>query len=150
MTVWFASLGLEVPDVARLLQHKLHTRPHTLEAFWNKMKRINEEQVGHGYPPLCNPGMVDWDKAAVDDFLIRQTNDTYLLKHLLWFGHEHICLLATVCPGTASLDTSFANKAMMTVPRHTSTRNPGHGGYPTRVGRVSLETLQVLGSSISV
>lgn len=77
------------------------------------MDRINQEEAERGRPRLCGRDMLDWDRAAVDNFLILRTDDTDLLDHLLWFGEEHLGLLRTVHPGIASLDYSFADSTMV-------------------------------------
>ncbi|CAD6589483.1 MAG: hypothetical protein ASARMPRED_004104 [Alectoria sarmentosa] len=95
LAVFFCSRGLEVPDVANLIEYKLHRRPRRREGFKSQMDKINLEELRNGRRPLCRNYMADWDIGAVDDFIIRQTDDTDLLRRLLWFGNEHIPLLET-------------------------------------------------------
>ncbi|CAF9921714.1 MAG: hypothetical protein ALECFALPRED_001865 [Alectoria fallacina] len=140
VAVFFCSRGIEVPDVANLIEYKLHRRPRRREGFKSQMDKINLEELRNGRRRLCINYMADWDMAAVDDFIIRQTDDTDLLRRLLWFGNEHIPLLETVRPITTSLDTSFADSTMASVPRHTSKRDPGPGRYATREGQVDPAT----------
>ena len=150
LAVFFCSRGLEVPDVANLIEYKLHRRPRRREGFKSQMDKINLEELRNGRRPLCRNYMADWDIGAVDDFIIRQTDDTDLLRRLLWFGNEHIPLLETVRPIIASLDTSFADNTMASVPRYTSKRDPAPAKYATREGQVDLATREGLRYSISV
>ncbi|KAL9138305.1 MAG: hypothetical protein Q9175_000488 [Cornicularia normoerica] len=95
MFVWFSALGLETLDIANLVAYRLRRPPRRIEGFWSQVKTINQQEAGRGRPRLCNGSVVDWDRAAVDNFLINLTDDTDLLEYLLYFGHEHIWLLDT-------------------------------------------------------
>ena len=74
------------------------------------MERYNQYLEHIGLQRVCNWGMSDWYRAAVDDFLIRSTPDTRWLEDLLTFHRQYDRLLRMVCPGTAFL-ASFTLKA---------------------------------------
>ena len=98
IAAWFLSRGLETRDVADIMTHRLHRQPRTLTAFITRMEQLNSDLARRGYPELCTKGMFDWDKHAVDDFLIRSTNDRRLLNDLLWFDGGDTWLLNEVSP----------------------------------------------------
>ena len=109
LSVYLLARGFESPDVARILSYKLHRPLRSKEAFFPRMTKLNLRQAHLGLPPLCLPNMVDWNTVAVDDFLLRLTNDTDQLENLLWFDREYLSLLHTVSLGKqASLARSFA------------------------------------------
>ncbi|KAF6232914.1 hypothetical protein HO173_008877 [Letharia columbiana] len=93
--VWFSALGLAIPDIARIIEYKLGRPTRHPRGYFRQMDRINQEEAERGRPRLCGRDMLDWDRAAVDNFLILRTDDTDLLDHLLWFGEEHLGLLRT-------------------------------------------------------
>ena len=99
---WFQSLGLEFLDVALLVHHRLNTPTRTLPGAISNMKHINEEQWRKGYPPMCDLGMLDWNKTAVVDYLIRLTDDENLLANLLWFDQQDVWMLISVGPTSYS------------------------------------------------
>ena len=98
MIVGFGVLGIESPDIGRLTAHRLNRPLRHKNAIDNQMNRINNGQSQRGYPILCTPGMADWDKAAVHEYLIRMTDDANLLANLLWFDNRHLPLLKEVGP----------------------------------------------------
>lgn len=98
MIVGFGVLGIEPPDIGRLISYRLNRPLRNKEAINNQMNRINNGQLQRGYPILCTVGMADWDKTAVDDYLIRMTDDVNLLERLLWFDNRHLPLLKEVSP----------------------------------------------------
>ena len=103
MLVYMNSRGFELVDVAQIIAYKLHRPARRIDACLNRMKRINEHRVQDRLPRLCDDGMANWDRAAVDDYLMHSTYDTHLLKDLLTFHTRYIPLLRAVCPPTASL-----------------------------------------------
>lgn len=103
MLAYFHSRGFEISDVARIMEYKLQRRARTQRECMRRMERINQHRVRDRLPRLCEDGMANWDRAAVDDYLIHSTYDTQLLKELLTFHTRYIPLLRAVCPPTASL-----------------------------------------------
>ena len=103
MLAYFHSRGFEILDVARIMEYKLQRPARTQRECMRRMERINQQRVRDRLPRLCEDGMANWDRAAVDDYLIHSTYDTQLLKDLLTFHTRYIPLLRAVCPPTASL-----------------------------------------------
>ena len=101
VAVWFLSRGIEIPDVARIMTHRLHSPTRNKRTITLYMDRIfNPSLALQGYPQVCTPGMLDWDKDAVDDFIIRMTNDRYRLLDILRFSnHDKILLEEAGPPG---------------------------------------------------
>ena len=97
MMIFFCSRGLEILEIADLIHYKFQTRSRSRAGFFLKMESINREEARQGRRLSCLPGMADWDWAAVDDFLIRLTNDPNLFTDLLWFRQELVLLLRTAC-----------------------------------------------------
>ena len=120
IAIWFSVLGIELRDVAHFMAYRLNRPPRTEPAIFNHMDRINNGQLQRGCPALCTPGMADWDKAAVHDYLIRLTDDANLLANLLWFDNRHLPLLEEVCP-SVSLAFLFANETTIAVRGHSHT-----------------------------
>ncbi len=98
IAAWFLSRGLETPDVARIMAHRLRRPNRKIVAFIRRMEGLNLYLARRGYRKLCTEGMFDWNKGAVDDFLIGSTRDGDLLYDLLSFDSRHTWLLKTVSP----------------------------------------------------
>ncbi|KAL9063390.1 MAG: hypothetical protein Q9161_009488 [Pseudevernia consocians] len=94
VAVWFLSRGIEIPDVARIMEHRLQSPTRDKRKITLYMDKIfNPSLALQGYPQVCTPGMLDWDKDAVDDFIIRMTNDRYRLQDILRFSNHDKILL---------------------------------------------------------
>ena len=78
------------------MTHRLHRPTRSVTAFIRRMEKLNIDLARRGYQELCTEGMLDWNKTAVDNFLIRSTKDRGLLIDLLSFGSGHIWLLKEV------------------------------------------------------
>ena len=148
--VYLCSRGLEIPDVALIIEHKLQRPIRQKRGYLNQMKKINHAEAEKGNPRLCEDGMANWNKAAVDNFLIGLTNDTDLFEYLCWFDDKDVVYLESVRPGTDSPDTSFANSIMVKVQQHTFTRSSGHQRYEAGIFQLTPQTLLVLQEAISV
>lgn len=101
--IYLHSREFELSDVAQIVEYKLHRRARSREAFFKQMVRINQGQALRSLPTLCDDGMTEWNRAAVDSFLIRSTDDADSLQSLLWFHKQYIPLLRTVRPAIAIL-----------------------------------------------
>lgn len=93
LLIWLACLGIEVPDIARIMTHRLRRPTRTRPAIMRRMEWINQKQRDRGRPIICEDGMADWDKVAAQNYLICLTNDTSLLRDLLQFGNQDLFLL---------------------------------------------------------
>ena len=101
LSVYLLARGFEIPDVARILSYRLQRPLHNNKHSFNShIERINLHQAQRGLPRLCKEGLADWNIVAVDNFLLRLTDDTDALEKLLWFHAEYIPLLHTVRQGT--------------------------------------------------
>ena len=100
LSVYLLARGFEIPDVARIL-YRLHRPLHNRHSFTSQLESINLRQAQRGLLPLCDEGLLDWNIVAVDDFLLRLTDNSNLLQDLLWFHAEYIPLLEAVRHGTS-------------------------------------------------
>lgn len=102
MLVYYCDRGFAAADVALIMACKLHRRARTLRALMNRMKRINQDREQIGLSPLSTNGMADWNRAAVNEFLIYSTDDADSLQDLLRFHNQYMPLLRTVRPAIAT------------------------------------------------
>ena len=98
MLTYFCSRGFELRDVTRIMAYKLHRAVRTDRQCMTHMERLNQDQGRRGLQRLCENGMADWYRAAVDDYLIESTPDTHYLEDLLTFHRQYERLLRAVCP----------------------------------------------------
>ena len=105
MLAYFCSRGFELRDVTRIMAYKLHRAVRTDRQCITHMERFNQYREQIGLQRLCDNGMLDWDRAAVDNYLIDSTRDIHLLEDLLTFHRQYERLLREVGPATAFLAT---------------------------------------------
>lgn len=113
LLIWLACLGIEIPDIARVMTHRLRRPTRTRPAIMRRMEWINQKQRDRGRPIICEDGMADWDKVAAQNYLICLTNDTNLLRDLLQFSNQDLFLLEAVCY-TPSYSQSSARSSLTT------------------------------------
>lgn len=101
VSMWLSYQRLEVLDVARIMAHRLHRPTRSRSAIITRMETISRNERERGRPQLCTGGMVDWDPAAVEHYLIHLTSDTHLLRDLLHFDHNDQWLVQAVCLTTS-------------------------------------------------
>ncbi|CAF9940196.1 hypothetical protein IMSHALPRED_001785 [Imshaugia aleurites] len=103
MLVWLSYQGLNLRDIEGIMADRLNRYTRNDVPCFRRIERINEIRAAQGLAPLCDPPQLDWNRAAVESFLIPLINDTNQLAQLLVIDQRHIPLITSVRPGTASL-----------------------------------------------
>lgn len=96
MLVYYCDRGFEAVDVALIIACRLRRGVRTLRAIVNRMQWINRTRAQMGLRPLCTNDTADWDRVAVNNFIIHSAADSDSLQRLLWFHNQYIPLLRTV------------------------------------------------------